>query len=466
VFSDGTNVGIGTATPSVPLQVISAFDGIMSKQNTTTGTGISLRSFYPTLGFNRANYNTNDRYIGTGYASDFSLNPTTGRLSYMVYDSGVSGDTLIGDSTRFIIENDGTVRIGMTGDNPNTIITDTSVETDQAIIGALNVSTITSTPEPSYDRRMFFDSNGVFTRASNVFYIGKSGRGCVAIGDSGDGTYNLLELYPKDSKYGAYIYADNGKGLRVDNTTEPFYMTNYPMISSVTLGGFYTKNYYADNVLPLGRGTFGWSNLHGVRYFGFSASTDVEFDSANFGTDIDLAISDGKVGISLDTLPTTTLEVGGRASAHRSKNDSVWHAFGGFQDSAVTIDVTGAGTWAPVKNAAGTLFQAIDYDGITLSGDTMTIANTGHYSGNLAITISGLANKDFSVRVYNITQGSQEGFEISESTNGANNFVSMSLPLFITASAGDKLVLQVTCDTDASDPTFKNSVFYVKFLHK
>ena len=108
------NVGIGTTGPVIPLQVIAANDGIMSKQNTGTGTGISLRSYYPTVGFNRYNPGSGDVYIGTGYASDISLDPAGGSLAFNTYSSGIAGNALAGSSTKLTLLNNGNVGIGTT----------------------------------------------------------------------------------------------------------------------------------------------------------------------------------------------------------------------------------------------------------------------------------------------------------------------------------------------------------------
>jgi len=107
------NVGIGTSSPYLPLQVIASNDGIMSKQNIGSGTGISLRSYYPTLGFNRYNGGSGDKYIGTGFAADFALTPTDGTLTYSTYSSGTVDATLSVASSKFVIKNDGGIGFGI-----------------------------------------------------------------------------------------------------------------------------------------------------------------------------------------------------------------------------------------------------------------------------------------------------------------------------------------------------------------
>ena len=86
----------------------------------------------------------------------------------------------------------------------------------------------------------------------------------------------------------------------------------------------------------------------------------------------------------------------------------------------------------------------------------MTIKKAGDYFGTLSMTISGLNGKDFQVRVYNITQAKQQGYVIGASTTGAGNYTNITLPLYLEADAEDSFRMEVTCNTDASDPTFKS----------
>lgn len=47
--------------------------------------------------------------------------------------------------------------------------------------------------------------------------------------------------------------------------------------------------------------------------------------------------------------------------------ETIWHAYGGFQDSSVTVAIT-QDQWAQVTNADGDLFTGLEADGMTLSG--------------------------------------------------------------------------------------------------
>ena len=142
-----------------------------------------------------------------------------------------------------------------------------------------------------------------------------------------------------------------------------------------------------------------------------------------------------------------------------------YHAYGGFQDKAESITIAGADTWAWITNATNDLWTGLEGVGMSLSGDIMTITNGGDYSGVLSATLSALNGKDFQIRLYNITQASQESYIIGATTTGAANFTNVTLPLYIEASAGDTFRMEVQCTTDGTDPTFRSAVFYLQYLH-
>lgn len=143
----------------------------------------------------------------------------------------------------------------------------------------------------------------------------------------------------------------------------------------------------------------------------------------------------------------------------------VWHAYGGFQDQAVVIDVPSVGVWTWITNPTHTLWAGTEADGLSVSGDIMTVANTGDYRGNLSLTLSGINAKDFKLRLYNITTAAQCGYYIGATTTGASNFTNIALPLYFEATAGDTFRIEITCSTDGSDPTVRSSVFTISYLH-
>ena len=96
----------------------------------------------------------------------------------------------------------------------------------------------------------------------------------------------------------------------------------------------------------------------------------------------------------------------------------------------------------------------------------MTVENAGDYYGTLAISLSGLANKDFEFRIYNVTQEAVEGYHMGITTTGANNYQQVVLPIYIEAEANDELRMEVRCTTVGSaDPTLVHAIFYIAYLH-
>ena len=154
-----------------------------------------------------------------------------------------------------------------------------------------------------------------------------------------------------------------------------------------------------------------------------------------------------------------------RISERLNTIELVEHAYGGFQNQAVVIAISAANVWAHITNATNDLWQGLEAYEITLSEDVMTINREGDYAGKLSMTFSALTGKDYQVRLYNITQQKQQGYVIGASATGAGNLTNVTLPLYIEANAGDKFQMEVTCNTDGTDPTFKSAVFYLAFLH-
>ena len=142
-----------------------------------------------------------------------------------------------------------------------------------------------------------------------------------------------------------------------------------------------------------------------------------------------------------------------------------YHAYGGFQDQSETISIATQNVWYHVTNATNDLWTGLEADGITLSGDVMTVTNAGDYAGTVSMSISGLNGKDFELRVYNITDSVIAGYHMGVSTSGAGNYTNITLPFYLEADAGSQFRLEVRCTTDASDPTFAHAIFYMAYLH-
>jgi len=145
---------------------------------------------------------------------------------------------------------------------------------------------------------------------------------------------------------------------------------------------------------------------------------------------------------------------------------TAYHAYGGFQSKSQTVTCSVQNTWYHITNGTNDLWTGTEAQGMSLSGDVLTITNAGDYSGSLSMTLSGLTGKDFHIRVYNITQTAQAGYIQGISTTGATNFANVTLPLYIEANAGDTFRMEVQCTTAAvGNPIFEHAVFYLQYLH-
>jgi len=144
---------------------------------------------------------------------------------------------------------------------------------------------------------------------------------------------------------------------------------------------------------------------------------------------------------------------------------ATWHAYGGFQDVAEVIAIGVQNTWYHITNATNDLWTGLHANGLTLINDTMIIANTGNYYGNLSISMSGLAGKDFQIRLYNTTTGVMSSYHIGASTKGLGNFTCVSLSFFMEAIAGDVYRMEIRNITDLANVTLKNATFFLNYLH-
>ena len=145
---------------------------------------------------------------------------------------------------------------------------------------------------------------------------------------------------------------------------------------------------------------------------------------------------------------------------------STWHAYGGFQDSAVTVTLTNQSTWYHITNANNDLWTAVETDGMTLVGDTITITNGADYTGQLSLTFSGINGRDFQIWVWNITDGVAATYHVGATTTSASNFTNVTLPIYLEATAGDQFRMEMQCTSTAgATPVVKSAVFNIQYLH-
>ena len=155
----------------------------------------------------------------------------------------------------------------------------------------------------------------------------------------------------------------------------------------------------------------------------------------------------------------------GHTLGDRLRCRNIWHAYGGFQDSSTVIAVS-TDTWTPVVSpTTDPLWTAIEYDGLSLTTDEyMVMANAGDYIGTLSVTFEGDNTKDFLWRIYNVTQAAQSGYHIGATGLGNGNYVNVCIPLYLEAAANDQFRFEVY-QLDGFDPTLRNSIFILNYLH-
>lgn len=223
----------------------------------------------------------------------------------------------------------------------------------------------------------------------------------------------------------------------------------YPQTSFGTVGGTVDAN---DPALLNGSGV--WPAAMIDQAADYTWTGDHEFG----GTVTSTYLDNRYVNVTGDTMSGTLV-------AAMVRQVDTWHAYGGFQDQTETITIGSVDVWYHVTNATNDLWTGLEADGMTLSGDVMTVVNAGDYIGQLSLTFSGLQGKDFEFRIYNNTQGTAMGYHIGATTTGATNYTNVGVPLFLECDAGDALQVEVRCVTDASNPTFTHAIFWMTYLH-
>lgn len=174
---------------------------------------------------------------------------------------------------------------------------------------------------------------------------------------------------------------------------------------------------------------------------------------------IDYDTTTYRLNITTDVTTVSNINSGGMVRQTRT-----WHVFGGTESANTTFDLT-RNVWQTMSNSTQNLWTGQEFDGFTLNGDTMTVLNSGDYSGTLSFSFEGSLTKDYAVRVYNITQAAVSGFKLSATGNGSNNYVTMTLPIYLEANANDEFVVQVTNTSGNEDLVLHDAVFYIQYLH-
>lgn len=112
-----------------------------------------------------------------------------------------------------------------------------------------------------------------------------------------------------------------------------------------------------------------------------------------------------------------------------------------------------------VRLFPGTVAQ--DQDGVTIAGDSITIATAGDYFVMLSAAVEGGLNEDYHLKMYkNSATFAQSGCYVT--TTGASNYQNISWFWYAELAAGDDLSFWIANNTNANDPTFRSFKFYLE----
>ncbi len=146
--------------------------------------------------------------------------------------------------------------------------------------------------------------------------------------------------------------------------------------------------------------------------------------------------------------------------------DSIYHAFGGFQDSSVSIAIT-QDVWADLTNADEDLFGVYESEGFEKNGDTLMFLHKGDYYGNVKLSFSGTNGNTYKFRVVDISDTTEIGYHGYETATGTNNSTSITLPIYFEVAADSaQYVFQVTNTDAGNDLIARSCVFYINYLHE
>lgn len=172
--------------------------------------------------------------------------------------------------------------------------------------------------------------------------------------------------------------------------------------------------------------------------------------------------SDGFLINSIWASGNVTVE--GQINATILLQNNTYHAFGGIQSSSQVIPCT-QNVWSNITNATGNLWSGSEIYEINFTNDTLTMTHAGDYVGTLSISLSGSNGDDYFFRIWNINKQETAGFIIGATTTGANNFLNVAMPVYLEDDVGDSFVMQVMNNKNDNDPTIRNGIFEVHYLH-
>ena len=267
---------------------------------------------------------------------------------------------------------------------------------------------------------------------------------------------------------GLYYMVNGDQNVSIGNNAGRYYGTssehyNIESDTSIFIGvGSRAKVSAGENEIVIGGHTYG--NGSRTVTIGNENITDVYLADTGFAKlhcmDIkahgDIVVTGGIVAGS-DITATGDIEAAGTIIAGESI-----HLFHYFGDSTVTFNYTTS--WQHLTNEGDSLFIQDENDGFTVSGDTITVTNAGHYDIRAKIVLSADNGETVSFRAYNIT--APAGIPVAGATTGRgdNNYGSLTIDAYGSVSSGDKIILQLKAD-GAGTAVIKNGIIKIFLIH-
>lgn len=123
VFAFAQNVGIGISDPTRAKLEVNGAAGATSAIFGGESTGMSLQRNFPSIGFNQY-YSTNSKFIGTGYASNFYLDPNSGVMGLDMLGTGAYNTSTNVQNRAFTIAKSGNVSVRSTNVSGTSLFVD------------------------------------------------------------------------------------------------------------------------------------------------------------------------------------------------------------------------------------------------------------------------------------------------------------------------------------------------------
>lgn len=138
------------------------------------------------------------------------------------------------------------------------------------------------------------------------------------------------------------------------------------------------------------------------------------------------------------------------------------HGSFAFADSTFVLPLT-VNDWAKVTNTNNDLFTAVDTDGVTFAGDTITIITPGDYMIWIGLSFSGGPSDVWHIAIYK--NAVITAFEMHRTTSNNDTGNTNLNALLDNLAIGDDISIYMRNTGDNDDPTLISSQFMIYMIH-